>query len=202
MSEIKNIYILGISAFYHDSAASIIVDGKIIAAAQEEDGYLYTNRTIDPSKAKDGAGEERWTGLWRYHELYNVGHMYEAAVAHYQATGEHSLLDVAIRNADLIDQVFGPGKNMGVPGHEEIEMGLVKLYRVTGDLKYLKLARFFVDQRGNDEGHELFGEYCQDHKLFADQEFPLNDLPLFFCKSLLLPKSWKHGYGDQPEKKN
>jgi DUF1680 family protein len=141
-----------------------------IAAAQEEDGYLYTNRTIDPEKAADGAGEERWTNLAVYHELYNVGHMYEAAVAHYLATGERTFLEVALKNADLINEVFGPGKNMGVPGHQEIEMGLVKLYRVTGDIKYLKLAKFFVDQRGNDEGHELYGEYCQDHKPFVDQE--------------------------------
>ncbi len=141
-----------------------------IAAAQEDDGYLYTNRTINPEKAADGAGEERWTNLAVYHELYNVGHMYEAAVAHYLATGERTFLDVALKNADLVNEVFGPGKNMGVPGHQEIEMGLVKLYRVTRDLKYLKLAKFFVDQRGNDEGHDLFGEYCQDHELFAEQE--------------------------------
>lgn len=146
-----------------------------IAAAQEDDGYLYTNRTIDPSKAADGGGEERWTNLKVYHELYNVGHMYEAAVAHYQATGERSLLDVAIKNANLIDKVFGPGKNMGVPGHQEIEIGLVKLYRITGEQKYLDLAKFFVDQRGNAEGHDLSGDrhagkYQQDHKPLAQQE--------------------------------
>jgi len=141
-----------------------------IVAAQEEDGYLYTNRTINPAKAADGAGERRWTNLAVHHELYNVGHMYEAAVAHYQATGERTFLDVAIKNADLVNEVFGPGKNMGVPGHQEIEIGLVKLYRVTGNIKYLKLAKFFVDQRGNAEGHELFGEYCQDHKPFTEQE--------------------------------
>jgi len=141
-----------------------------IAAAQEEDGYLYTNRTINPEKANDGAGEQRWTKLASHHELYNVGHMYEAAVAHYQATGERSFLDVAIKNADLIDEEFGPGKNMGVPGHQEIEIGLVKLYRVTGDEKYFKLAKFFVDQRGNQEGHELYGFYSQDHKPIVDQE--------------------------------
>ncbi len=146
-----------------------------IAAAQEEDGYLYTNRTIDPSKAADGAGAERWTNLKIYHELYNVGHMYEAAVAHYQATGQRDLLDVAIKNADLIDSVFGPGKNMGVPGHQEIEIGLVKLYRVTGEQKYLDLAKFFVDQRGNAEGHDLTegshaGKYQQDHIPLAQQE--------------------------------
>ena len=141
-----------------------------IAAAQEDDGYLYTNRTINPEKAADGAGEERWTNLAVFHELYNVGHMYEAAVAHYQATGERTFLDVALKNADLVNEVFGPGKNMGVPGHQEIEIGLVKLYRVTGEIKYLELAKFFVDQRGNEEGHELFGEYCQDHELFVEQE--------------------------------
>ncbi len=141
-----------------------------IAAAQEDDGYLYTNRTIDPSKAADKGGEKRWTNLKIFHELYNVGHMYEAAVAHYQATGERTLLDVAIKNADLVVSVFGPGKNMGVPGHQEIEIGLVRLYRVTGNVGYLNLAKFFVHQRGNAEGHELFGEYSQDHKPFSEQE--------------------------------
>lgn len=141
-----------------------------IAAAQEDDGYLYTNRTIDPSKAADKGGEKRWTNLEIYHELYNVGHLYEAAVAHYEATGERSLLDIALKNADLIAEVFGPNKNLGVPGHQEIEMGLVKLYRVTRDKKYLDLAKFFVDQRGNEKGHDLFGEYSQDHKPLSQQE--------------------------------
>ncbi len=141
-----------------------------IAAAQEEDGYLYTNRTINPENAADGGGEKRWTRLDIYHELYNVGHLYEAAVAHFQATGERTLLDVALKNADLVEKVFGPGKNMGVPGHQEIEIGLVKLYRVTGDDKYFKLAKFFVDQRGNAQGHELFGEYSQDHIPFTEQK--------------------------------
>ncbi|WP_019670542.1 glycoside hydrolase family 127 protein [Eudoraea adriatica] len=139
-----------------------------IAAAQEEDGYLYTNRSIDPEKAADGGGTKRWTNLQTYHELYNVGHLYEAAVAHYQATGERTLLDVALKNADLVEHVFGPGKNMGVPGHQEIELGLVKLYRVTGEKKYLDLAKFFIDQRGNAEGHNTIegkyaGKYQQDH---------------------------------------
>ncbi|MFK5973871.1 MAG: glycoside hydrolase family 127 protein [Flavobacteriaceae bacterium] len=141
-----------------------------IAAAQEEDGYLYTNRTIDPKNVADKAGEKRWSSLKTHHELYNVGHMYEAAAAHYQATGERSLLDIAIKNADLVASVFGPGKNTGVPGHQEIEIGLVKLYRITGEKKYLDLAKFFIDERGNDQGHNLFGEYSQDHKPFAEQE--------------------------------
>ena len=146
-----------------------------IAAAQEADGYLYTNRTIDPEKAADGGGTERWTNLQTYHELYNVGHLYEAAVAHYQATGERTLLDVALKNADLVDEVFGPGKNMGVPGHQEIELGLVKLYRVTGEKRYLDLAKFFIDERGNAEGHnttegKYAGKYQQDHMPLAEQE--------------------------------
>ena len=146
-----------------------------IAAAQEADGYLYTNRTIDPEKAADGGGTERWTNLQTYHELYNVGHLYEAAVAHYQATGERTLLDVALKNADLVDEVFGPGKNMGVPGHQEIELGLVKLYRVTGEKRYLDLAKFFIDERGNAGGHntadgKYAGKYQQDHMPLAEQE--------------------------------
>ncbi|MBT8292732.1 MAG: glycoside hydrolase family 127 protein [Eudoraea sp.] len=145
-----------------------------ITAAQEEDGYLYTNRTIDPEKAADGGGTKRWTNLQTYHELYNVGHLYEAAVAHYRATGERTLLDVALKNADLVEQVFGPGKNMGVPGHQEIELGLVKLYRVTGEKKYLDLAKFFIDQRGNAEGHNTTegkhaGKYQQDHVPLPEQ---------------------------------
>lgn len=155
-----------------DPELKTYLDGVIdkIAAAQEDDGYLYTNRTINPAKAEDKGGGERWTNLAVYHELYNVGHMYEAAAAHYQATGEKSLLDVAIKNADLIAEVFGPGKNMGVPGHQEIEIGLVKLYRVTNDEKYLSLAKFFVDQRGNNSGHQVYGEYSQDHLPFVQQK--------------------------------
>jgi DUF1680 family protein len=162
---------------HEDPALKAFLDDLIakIAAAQEEDGYLYTNRTIDPSKAADGAGEERWTKLNTFHELYNVGHMYEAAVAHYQATGERSLLEVAIKNADLIDRVFGPGKNMGVPGHQEIEIGLVKLFRATGEKRYLDLAKFFVDQRGNGANpryteEDPAGKYLQNHKALAEQE--------------------------------
>ena len=167
-----------------------------IASAQEEDGYLYTNRTINPLKAADSAGVNRWTNLEIFHELYNVGHLYEAAVAHYKATGERKLLDVAIKNADLVYEVFGPDKNYGVPGHQEIEIGLVKLYRVTGNSKYLSLAKFFIDQRGRNKTKRIrqdsatlkfkfdkinpwgglydndfwTGEYSQDHKPFVEQD--------------------------------
>jgi DUF1680 family protein len=147
------------------------LDGLIakIAAAQEQDGYLYTCRTIDPNNLPGDTGPTRWSFLQSSHELYNVGHMYEAAVAHFQATGKRTLLDVAIKNADLIDRVFGPDKKHDVPGHEEIEIGLVKLYGVTGDEKYLRLAKFFLDERGRADGHKLYGAYCQDHEPVTKQ---------------------------------
>jgi len=139
-----------------------------IAAAQEADGYLYTARTIDPDRLVDGAGKARWSYLRSSHELYNVGHLYEAAAAHVRATGKRSLLNVALKNAELIDAVFGPEKLRDVPGHQEIEIGLVKLYRVTGDDRWLRLARFFLDERG-DPSRELYGEYAQDHLPVVEQ---------------------------------
>ncbi len=136
-----------------------------IAAAQEEDGYLTTWKTLNPDTTpawwvKPGP---RWHNLGSSHELYNAGHLYEAAFAHFRATGKRNFLDIALKNADLIDHVFGPGKNMEPPGHQIIETGLIKLYRATRDDKYLNLAKFFLDQRGNSEGHELYGPYSQDH---------------------------------------
>lgn len=143
-----------------------------IAAAQEDDGYLYTARTINDPKYDYPGKEGRWSHLASGHELYNVGHLYEAAVAHFQATGKRTLLDVAIKNADLVHRTFGPGpgQRVDVPGHEEIEIGLVKVYRTTGDRKYLDLARFFLDSRGRkDRRPKLYGEYCQDHAPVVDQ---------------------------------
>jgi DUF1680 family protein len=139
------------------------------AAAQEPDGYLYTARTIDPNHPAPGAGSKRWELLPSAHELYNMGHMIEGAVAHWQATGKRSFLEVAIKCGDLLDRVFGPSGNHGVAGHEEIEIALVKLYRATGNDKYLKLAKFFLDQRGNAAGHKLYGDFCQDHKPLLQQ---------------------------------
>jgi DUF1680 family protein len=135
-----------------DAELDRALDGMIakIAAAQEPDGYLFTARTCDPAHPQPGIGPERWSELAVSHELYNAGHLYEAAVAHYLATGKRSLLDVAIRNADLVAATFGPDKRHGVPGHQEIELALVKLYRVTGDEKYLRLAKYFLDQRGRE----------------------------------------------------
>jgi DUF1680 family protein len=140
-----------------------------IAAAQEPDGYLYTARTIDPQCRVKFFGPERWSNLAVSHELYNVGHLYEAAVAHFQATGKKSLLNVATKNADLLCDTFGPGKLQEPPGHQEIEIGLVKLFRVTGDEKYLRLAQFFVDIRGRADTHKLRGPYQQDHAPLPEQ---------------------------------
>jgi len=140
-----------------------------IARAQEPDGYLYTARTISPEKPIAMAGKARWVNEEESHELYNVGHLYEAAVAHAQATGKRTLLNVALKSADLVNRTFGPAGLHSVPGHQEIEIGLVKLYRFTGDRKYLSLATFFLDQRGRPEGHKLYGEYAQDHKPVAEQ---------------------------------
>jgi DUF1680 family protein len=124
-----------------------------IGLAQEPDGYLYTNRTI--AEKHGGRGLHEWAGKNRWemdsvlsHELYNLGHLYEAAVAHYQATGKRTLLDIALKSADLVNKDFGNDRIRVYPGHQVIEMGLVKLYRVTGEKKYLDLARFFLDIRG------------------------------------------------------
>jgi len=141
-----------------------------IAAAQEEDGYLYTARTIDPANPPvDWVGKERWSNLYMSHELYNLGHLYEAAVAYNKATGKKNLLGVALKSANLIDGVFGPGKKHGTSGHQEVEIGLVKLYRLTGKKKYLNLAKYFLDERGNSKDRKLYGEYSQDHKPVVEQ---------------------------------
>ncbi|MGB3860916.1 MAG: glycoside hydrolase family 127 protein [Candidatus Aminicenantaceae bacterium] len=129
-----------------------------IAAAQEEDGYLFTTRTIEPDNPAPGSGEKRWSNLASSHELYNVGHMYEAAVAYYLVTGKRNFLDVALKNADLIAREFGPGKRQDFPGHQEIEIGLVKLFRLTGDEKYLSLAKFFLDVRGPGKFGKKFAD--------------------------------------------
>jgi uncharacterized protein len=126
----------------------------IIAAAQKPDGYLYTPREADPKNPAPGAGPERWSWLLTSHELYDQGHMIEAAVAHYSATGKRNFLEVAIKSADLMVATFGPDKRRDVPGHEEVELALIKLYRVTGNRQYLDLANFFVGERGHEHGVE------------------------------------------------
>ncbi len=115
-----------------------------IVAAQEDDGYLFTYWTaINP--------ERKWTNIKKDHELYCAGHLFEAAVAYYEVTGKRKLLDAAIKLADHIDSIFGPGKRIEVPGHQEIELALYKLYKTTSDKRYLNLAEFFINERGNPE---------------------------------------------------
>jgi DUF1680 family protein len=148
-----------------------------IAAAQEPDGYLYTARTIDPLHPHSWSGTERWQKEREgSHELYNSGHLYEAAAAHYYATGKRTLLDVALKNADLVCSVFGPGKRHIAPGHEIIEMGLVKLYRITGKREYLETAMDFIEERGRDVNYDSKskdqwknGSYWQDNIPVVDQ---------------------------------
>lgn len=141
---------------------------NIIGDAQEPDGYLYTFRTAKMEKPHDWVGSKRWEKEEDLsHELYNSGHLFEAAVAHYQATGKKTLLNIATRNADLLVKTFGPGKEEKFPGHQIVETGLTKLYRVTGKKEYLDLAKFFLDLRGTP-GH-LNHEYSQAHKKVIDQ---------------------------------
>jgi DUF1680 family protein len=147
---------------------------SIIARGQEEDGYLTTWRTINPARppaswVKVDKGV-RWESLEASHELYNAGHLYEAAAVHHQATGKNNFLDIATKNADLMVNTFGPGKIETVPGHQVIETGLIKLYRITGKNEYLDLARYFLDGRGDStKGRRLFGPYSQDHIPVTEQ---------------------------------
>jgi hypothetical protein len=143
---------------------------KIMDGAQWEDGYLFTFYSIPERQP-----EKLWTNVQSIHEQYCVGHMYEAAVAHYQVTGDKAFLNIATKNADLICDVFNVEKRTDPPGHQEIEIGLCKLYRATGDEKYLNQAKFFLDQRGrkgnrgpNGDGG-LYGTYSQDHKPVTEQ---------------------------------
>lgn len=156
---------------YPDPKLDAYLDTLIykIGLAQEDDGYLYTNRTI--AEMHEGRGLHSWAGKNRWeldtilsHELYNLGHLYEAAVAHYQATGKRTLLDIALKSADLVNKDFGWERVKVYPGHQVIEMGLVKLYRVTGEKKYLDLAKFFLDVRG-PKGEQ----YNQANKKPVDQ---------------------------------
>ena len=143
---------------------------EIIKAAQEPDGYLYTARTIDPLHPHQWSGTQRWIleGV-DSHELYDLGHLYEAAVAHYQATGKRTLLDIALKTADLLVANFGPGKKAIFPGHQITEMGLAKLYRVTGNEQYLNLAKFMLDVRGPGVEQGAGREYNQSYKKVVDQ---------------------------------
>ncbi|MFD1677602.1 glycoside hydrolase family 127 protein [Alicyclobacillus fodiniaquatilis] len=135
----------------------------LIAAAQEEDGYLLCYFTLV-------APDKKWTDMDK-HEMYCGGHLIEAAIAYKQATGKRTLLDVACKLADHYDALFGPGKRHWVPGHEEIELALVKLYRETGQERYWKLAQWLLEERGHGHGEGAIWDkpewgpaYCQDDK--------------------------------------
>ena len=151
----------------------------LIGRAQCEDGYLNTYFTIKAPKL-------RWTNLKEGHELYTAGHMIEAAVAYYEATGKKTFLHIVERFADLICRVFGPeeGKCHGYPGHQEIELALIRLYRVTGREDYRRLAKYFIDQRGVGENYFLAEEkgdgYSRIFPEFAgyDTKYSQSHLPV------------------------
>ncbi|MBQ6187921.1 MAG: glycoside hydrolase family 127 protein [Prevotella sp.] len=142
----------------------------IIATAQEPDGYLYTARTRNPEHPHSWSKATRWSGEEiDSHELYNLGHMVEGAIAHFQATGSRKFLDIAIRYADCVCREVGPnpGQACVVPGHQIAEMALAKLYLVTGDKKYLDEAKFFLDYRAKTT---IVRDYSQAHKPVIEQD--------------------------------
>jgi len=159
-------YQLGVK---HDPKLDKFTDELIakFAAAQQPDGYLFTYLTIHTDEERfkhihwDGPAANR--KVKARSELYCMGHLIEAGATHYQMTGKRNLLDVACKLADHVDSIFGPGKRREVASHPEIELALIKLYSVTGEKRYLKLAQFFIDQRGNAEGHELYGVGSVDY---------------------------------------
>ena len=157
---------------YPDKKLVAYIDSvlDVIASAQEPDGYLYTSRTQNPKEPHEWAGDTRWSKEEDLsHELYNLGHMVEGAIAHYQATGSRKFLDIAIRYADVVCKEVGPnpGQACVVPGHQIAEMALAKLYLVTGDKKYLDEAKFFLDYRGKTT---IVHDYSQAHKPVVEQD--------------------------------
>lgn len=152
---------------FKDPALELRVDSLIalIGKAQEPDGYIYTNRTIMGANAHEWAGSKRWEKEHILsHELYNIGHLIEAGIAHFHATGKRSLLTIAIKAADRVCADFGPDKLHQYSGHQIIELALAKLYRVTGEKKYLNAGKFILDVRG-----PAGDEYNQAHKKVVDQ---------------------------------
>lgn len=157
---------------YPDKKLDKYIDSVItvMAAAQEPDGYLFTARTSNPEHPHEWAGSKRWEKVEDLsHEFYNLGHMIEGAVAHYQATGKKSFLQIAIKYADCVEREIGdkPGQLVRVPGHQIAEMALCKLYLVTGQKKYLDLAKFFLDKRGYTTRKDA---YSQAHKPVLEQD--------------------------------
>jgi len=144
----------------------------IIKIGQEPDGYLTTWFTIDrlnPPAWWAHPSPNRWEFEESNHELYNSGHLFEAAAAHYLATGKKNLLEIALKNADLLVENFGSDKLKIPPGHQIVETGLIRLYQITNNKKYLELAKFYLDLRGNSNSRKSYGEYSQDHLPVVDQ---------------------------------
>ena len=142
----------------------------IIATAQEPDGYLYTARTQNPADPHHWAGDRRWVKEEDLsHELYNLGHMIEGAVAYWQATGKRKFLDIACRYADVACKEVGPnpGQMCVVPGHQIAEMAMARLYLATGKQQYLDFAKFLLDYRGKTS---IKTEYSQSHKPVIEQD--------------------------------
>ncbi len=166
-------------SLFPDKKLEVYIDSLIekVAKAQEPDGYLYTARTIDPLHPHAWAGTKRWEKERELsHELYNSGHLYEAAAAHFASTGKRNLLNIALKNADLVCSVFGKDKLHVAPGHQVVEMGLVKLFRITGKQEYLSTAKYFIEERGHYSAYDAKskdpwknGAYWQDHIPVVDQ---------------------------------
>ena len=162
-----------------EKTADEVID--LIAAAQQEDGYLDTYFIIEEP-------DKKWKNLCEGHELYTAGHMMEAAVAYYQGTGKKKFLTVVMKLADLLCETFGPGEGQcqGYPGHQEVEVGLVKLYRATGIRKYLDLAKHFIDIRGVGENyflkerqtpgfHAFFPELVSYRPVYSQSDRPVRE---------------------------
>lgn len=154
---------------YPDTKLEAYIDDLIekIALAQEDDGYLYTERTISPDDPHELAGKKRWELVSvGSHELYNIGHLIEAGIAYYKTTGKDKLLNVGIKSIELINNTFGPGKLEKFPGHQEIELALIRLFRLTKKRKFLELAKFFLDIRGTERATK----YNQSHMKIVEQD--------------------------------
>lgn len=156
---------------YPDKKLKAYIDSvlDVVAAAQEPDGYLYTARTINPKHPHNWSGDKRWEqDETLSHELYNLGHMVDAACAHYQATGSSKFLDIAKRYADCVVREVGPkeGQATVVPGHQIAEMALARLYTITGEKKYLDEAKYLLDYRGKTK---IRNPYSQSHEPILKQ---------------------------------
>lgn len=157
---------------YPDKKLEAYIDSVllIVKGGQEPDGYLYTSRTMNPKHPHEWSGEKRWEKVEELsHEFYNLGHMVEGAVAHYQATGKRNFLDIAIKYADCVirEVGLGPGQVDRVPGHQIAEMALCRLYLVTGEKKYLDQAKYFLDRRGRTANRD---PYNQSHLPITEQD--------------------------------